>query len=99
MTRPSKDTRERMTVDELAADVERFIRSHARVSPDDTRFARNSNLWQDGYLDSIGIVELIGFIEDTCGVLLPDEALFDPDFTSVDGIARIVSGLVQDRTT
>jgi hypothetical protein len=38
------------------------------------------------------VVELIGFIEATFDVVVPDEALFDPDFTSVDGIARIVSG-------
>jgi acyl carrier protein len=87
-----------MTVDEIAASVESFIRARFRVSIDDTRFSRQSNLWEDGYVDSIGTVELIGFIEATFGVVLPDEALFDPDFTSVGGIAAIVNRLPTRRT-
>jgi len=80
-------------VDEVAASVETFIRARSRVSAGDSRFSRQSNLWEDGYVDSIGVVELIGYIEDAFGVVLPDEALFDPAFTSVDGIATIVSVL------
>ena len=82
-----------LTVDEVAASVETFIRARSRVSAGDSRFSRQSNLWEDGYVDSIGVVELIGYIEDAFGVVLPDEALFDPAFTSVDGIATIVSVL------
>lgn len=84
--------------DEVAASVETFVRARSRVSASDSRFSRQSNLWEDGYVDSIGVVELIGFLEATFGVALPDEVLFDPDFTSVDGIARIVSGLERRRT-
>lgn len=82
----------------IAADIEAFVRVRSRVSVDDSRFSRESNLWQDGYLDSIGVVELIGHIEDSFGVAVPDETLFDPGFTSVDGIAGIVSRLPADRT-
>jgi len=81
------------TVDEVAASVETYLRARARVANEDRRFSRRINLWEAGYVDSIGVVELIGFIESTFAVSLPDEALFDPDFTSVDGIARIVSEL------
>jgi len=82
-----------MTMEEVAASVESFIRARSRVSADDRRFSRKINLWEGGYVDSIGVVELIGYIENTFGVALPDEALFDPDFANVDGIARIVSRL------
>lgn len=79
--------------EQIAASVDAFVRVRSRVSVDDSRFSRDSNLWQDGYLDSIGVVELIGYIEATFGVAVPDETLFDPAFTSVDGIAGIVSRL------
>jgi acyl carrier protein len=79
--------------DPVAARLEAFVRLRARVSAHDSRFSRQSNLWDEGYLDSIGVVEMIGYIEATFGVAIPDEALFDPDFTNVDGIARIVSAL------
>ena len=81
------------TPEEVASSVESFIRARSRVSADDRRFSRQINLWEGGYVDSIGVVELIGYIENTFGVALPDEALFDPDFANVDGIARIVSRL------
>ncbi|HVS18813.1 MAG TPA: phosphopantetheine-binding protein [Planctomycetota bacterium] len=80
-------------MERIAASIEAFVRVRSRVSVDDSRFARDSNLWQDGYLDSIGVVELISHIESTFGVAVPDETLFDPGFTSVDGIADIVSRL------
>lgn len=86
-------------VEAVAASVEAFVRTRSRVSVDDSRFSRDSNLWQDGYLDSIGVVELIGHIEAAFGVDVPDETLFDPDFTSVVGIAGIVSRLPVIRTT
>jgi len=79
---------------EVAASVEAFLRVRSRVSSLDPRFSREINLWEDGYVDSIGVVELIGFIEATFEVVIPDEVLFDPDFTSVNGIARIVSALL-----
>jgi len=84
--------------EQIAADIESFVRVRSRVSVDDSRFSRDSNLWQDGYLDSIGVVELIGHIEETFGVAVPDESLFDPGFTSVDGIADIISRLPGIRT-
>jgi acyl carrier protein len=77
----------------VAARLEAFIRSRARVSVDDSRFSRQSHLWEEGYLDSIGVVEMIGYIEATFCVALPDEVLFDPDFTTVEGISTIVSAL------
>jgi len=83
--------------DEVAASIEAFIRVRSRVSADDRRFSRQSNLWEDGYVDSIGVVELIGHIESTFAVTIPDETLFDPSFTSVEGIARIVSSLTPER--
>ncbi len=86
-----------MTIEGIAERVEQFIRARSRVSFDDLRFSRQSNLWEDGYVDSIGVVELIGYIEGTFEVAVPDEVLFDPDFANVDGIARIVFALPSRR--
>lgn len=83
----------RVPAEQIAASLEAFLRERFRIPADDPWFTRRTNLWEDGYVDSVGAVELMGHIETTFGVELPDEALFDPDFSSVDGIARIVSGL------
>lgn len=83
---------------EVATRIEAFLRAHLRGRVDDSRFSREINLWEQGYVDSIGVVELIAYIEATFDVAVPDEALFDPDFTSVDGIARIVRALLAHKT-
>lgn len=70
--------------------VEEFIRTRFRVRPDDDHFSRDVNLWEEGYVDSAGVVEMIAFLETTFAITLPEEVLFDPDFTYIRGIARLV---------
>jgi acyl carrier protein len=64
------------------------------VRPDDTFFTRDVNLWQEGYIDSSGALELIAFVEREYRINLTEEALFDPAFTNVRGISQLVCGLV-----
>ena len=70
--------------------VEEFVRARFRVRVDDDLFTRDVNLWEAGYVDSAGAVEMIAFLERTFGITLPEEVLFDPDFTHIRGIARLV---------
>jgi acyl carrier protein len=84
-------------LDEVTAEVERFIRSRFRVRADDTFFSRQVNLWEEGYIDSTGAVELIAFLEQTYQIRLAEEVLFDPDFTHVQGIGRLVDRAVQEQ--
>ena len=81
---------------ETAARIEAFIRERFSVSADDDFFARDIHLWEEGYVDSTGIVELIAFLEESFSITMPDDALFDPDFTSIDGMSLMVARL-QDR--
>jgi len=77
--------------DDAESTVESFIRERFRVRPDDDRFSREVNLWEEGYVDSAGVVEMIAFLERTFAITLPEEVLFDPDFTHIRGIARLVT--------
>jgi acyl carrier protein len=71
--------------------VEEFVRARFRVRADDDLFTRDVNLWEAGYVDSAGAVEMIAFLERTFAITLPEEILFDPDFTHIRGIARLVA--------
>jgi len=77
--------------DVAAARIETFLRARFRISPDDAGFTRQVNLWEEGYVDSVGVVEVIEFLERTFGVRIPDDALFSPDFTCVDGMVGFVT--------
>ena len=71
--------------------IEKFIRVQFSVSPTDPEFNREVDLFERGYVDSVGFVELLEFLSQEFGVEIPDEDLLDDDFSSINGIARIVS--------
>jgi acyl carrier protein len=82
---------------ELTIQIENFIRSHFDVPADDPYFDTEINLWEEGYVDSVGVVELIAFLETEFGVTIRESYLFSPDFTRVEGIARIIRELQGER--
>lgn len=77
--------------EQIARVVEDFVRARFQVGEDDDAFGVDVNLWEEGYVDSTGAVELIVFLEQTYCIRLPEEVLFDPDFTCIRGIARLVA--------
>ena len=78
---------------EIAADLEAYLRQRFHIAEDDALFSRDVNLWEEAYVDSVGVVELIVHLERRWEVELPDEVVFDPEFASVNGIARLVRRL------
>lgn len=77
----------------VSDELERFIRGHFAIDDDDELFSRDVNLWEEGYVDSTGVVEVIAHIETTWQLQVPDELLFDPDFVTISGMARLLSAL------
>jgi acyl carrier protein len=77
----------------VAANLETFIRERFQVKPDDAFFGRGVNLWEEGYVDSAGIVEVISHLETTWGVRIPDDALFDPRFGTIEGMSETIEEL------
>ena len=81
----------------IADDLERFLRESFQIPEDDGFFSRTLNLWEEGYVDSPGVLEVLAYLEGRWHVAIPQEALFKPEFTCVDGIARVVAALLDDR--
>lgn len=75
---------------EPAHAIEAFIRQHFRVVSGDPLFSRDAHLFERGYVDSAGVVELLMFVESTYGVSLDDDQLFSDRFTTINGIAELV---------
>ena len=78
---------------EAAEKIEQFVRDQFAISPDDPRFDRSVVLFEGSYVDSVGLAELLGFVEDEFGVSVPDDDLLSEEFASIDGIARTVCRL------
>ena len=84
-------------VETIALDLEVFLRRSFLIPDDDARFTRTVNLWEEGYVDSAGVVETIVHLERRWDVRLPDDVVFDPRFNHVAGIAELVAALVDLR--
>jgi len=71
-----------------AAILESFIRQSFSIADDDPYFDRDINLWEQGYVDSMGAIEVIAFLEKSFGAGIPEHVLFSTDFTSINGMAK-----------
>ena len=77
----------------IASELELFIRKRFQISDNDEAFGRETDLWDQGYLDSLGVVEVIDFLQNRLHLTIPSQMLFDPDFVRINGIAQLVSNL------
>lgn len=78
------------TTDNIAQALEGFIRSQFRILASDRNFHRDAQLYDSGFVDSVGVVELIAFLESTFDVELQEEDVFSDAFTTINGISGVV---------
>jgi D-alanine--poly(phosphoribitol) ligase subunit 2 len=79
----------------IAGRIEEFVREQFEVDPNDTGFNQTVDLFELGYVDSVGFAELLAFFTEEFGVEVPEEHLLSDEFLTIDGMARIVSRLSQ----
>jgi acyl carrier protein len=82
-------------VEAIAGELEAFLRETFRIPRDDPYFSRTVHLWEQGYVDSTGVVETVAYLERRYGIELPEELVHLPAFTHVDGMAGIIAGILK----
>jgi D-alanine--poly(phosphoribitol) ligase subunit 2 len=80
----------------IAERIEAFIRSQFEVDPNDDGFDRTVDLFELGYVDSVGFAELLAFLGEEFGVEVPEDDLLSDEFLRIDGMAMILSRLTVD---
>ena len=50
----------------------------------------DTSLLETGIIDSTGVLEVIGFIEETFGIAVDDEEMLPENLDSIEGISRYV---------
>jgi acyl carrier protein len=81
----------------IASRIEAFVRSQFEIDPSDDGFNQTVDLFELGYVDSVGFAELLAFLAEEFGVDVPEDDLMSEDFVNIDGMARIVRRLTADR--
>jgi acyl carrier protein len=57
----------------------------------------SSLLLEEGVLDSLGVLELVNFLQDQHGIPIEDEELVPENFASIDAISAFVDAKVSAR--
>jgi acyl carrier protein len=78
---------------DYGAEIEAFVRENFAVAAGDPNFGRDQNLFEAGYVDSIGLAELLAYIEEEFGTEVPEDDLVSDEFTTIDGMARVLGRL------
>lgn len=79
-----------MTSNQIEDSLEAFVRVAFSVSPDDPGFDRAADLFDRGYVDSVGLAELLEFIRSEFAVEVPEDDLLSEDFSTIKGMGRII---------
>lgn len=74
----------------IAAEVEQFIVGEITAGRGVGSVAHDDDLLADGIIDSLGITELITFLERRYGITVEDDDVEAENFRSVDSIVAFV---------
>ena len=75
----------------VRAAVATYIRESFLYARPDYVLADDARLLDEGILDSMGAVELVTFLQERFGIVIPDDEITEENLGSVAEIARFVS--------
>jgi acyl carrier protein len=77
--------------DAVPHEVRRFLSEELQVNVNDPDFRDDLNLFDAGFLDSLGFARLVNHLETRYGIRFEPQELFVEEMMSVSGIARILT--------
>ena len=77
--------------DAIEQEVRQFLRDNFPLSADGVTLAAEDSLIEVGVIDSTGVLELIGFIEERYEIEIADEEVLPENLDSIANITRFVS--------
>lgn len=69
--------------------IREFLLSNFYVA-DTTKLDLDTSLLQTGIIDSTGVLEVVGFIEETFGISIDDDEILPENLDSIEGITQYV---------
>jgi acyl carrier protein len=70
--------------------IRRFIADNLMFSSNGFSLADDASLLEEGVVDSLGVMELVMFVEEECGLQVADEEVTPEHFDSVDRLASYI---------
>lgn len=85
-----------MEIPDIARRLEQFLRAYFAIAEDDPGFSRSVDLFDAGYVDSVGLVETLAYITSTFDIKIPDEALLSDAFSTINGMAQVIGLILEE---
>ncbi len=80
-----------METSAIASKIEDYVREQFAVDPTDSDFNADVHLFDYGYVDSFGAVNLTAYVEKTFDVKIADSDLIIHPMNTINEIAEFVS--------
>lgn len=79
-----------MKLEAMEHDVREFLVANYFLGEDPGALDGSSSLIEAGLIDSTGVLELVGYLEEHFGVLITNEELLPENLDSIDNIVAFV---------
>jgi len=76
-------------------ELRQFVVDNFLFGKQDAPLANSDSLLEQGIIDSTGVLELVGFLEQKYGITVQDEELVPENLDSIDRLVRFVSRKVE----
>lgn len=76
----------------IEREIREFLRENFPLSADGVVLSQDDSLIEVGVIDSTGVLELIGFIEERYELTIADEEVLPENLDSIASIGRFVAG-------
>lgn len=84
-----------MHTEEISSQLRQFVRQQFSIPENDPDFSDDIDLFNYGYIDSIGAVELTGFVERQFGVVFADADWINFPLSSIREVSAFVAKRIQ----
>jgi acyl carrier protein len=86
-------------MDNIVREIREFVVSNFLFGQDGESLADHQSFLENGIIDSTGVLELVGFLEQRFGVEVGDRELLPENLDSIDNAARYVTRKLEAQAT
>jgi acyl carrier protein len=83
------------TSEAVERDLREFLAANYFLGDDPSQLAGSSSLIEAGLIDSTGVLELVGYLEEKFGIRITNEELLPENLDSIDNIVAFVERKLQ----
>lgn len=75
---------------DVRAQLKEFVVENFMMGQDGTELSNSGSLLELGIIDSTGVLELVGFLEETFAITVEDDDLIPDNLDSIDNLVNYI---------